>query len=356
MVTVAVDAGGADLGPGEVAAGAASAAAQGIGVLLFGPAAEIGSVPSGVEVVDAPVSIAKATRSGVRRPLDARGVDRPGRPGGRRRSRPGARLRRLDRVGARRRPVQPATRPRHLPAGARAARADARRRAGAAARRRRERHLPPRAPRPVRAHGLGVRAGGDGDRLAARRAALQRRGAGEGHARARRGPRAARRRRRHRAELRRQHRGHAGDRRRRRRRRDGRLHRQHHAEADRGRLRPDDARDPRRRDELGARAKLGGWLLAPAVRAAARGDRSREDPAAPTCSDCASSAWSPTDASPAGASRARSRSQRAGVAGGRDRPHARGARAGRRAAPAEAESTEIADGASSEPTATVSSR
>ncbi len=60
MVTVAVDAGGADLGPGEVAAGAALAAAQGIGVLLFGPAAEIGSVPSGVEVVDAPVSIAKA--------------------------------------------------------------------------------------------------------------------------------------------------------------------------------------------------------------------------------------------------------------------------------------------------------
>jgi phosphate acyltransferase len=60
MVTVAVDAGGADLGPGEVAAGAARAAATGIGVLLFGPADEIGSVPSGVEVVDAPVSIAKA--------------------------------------------------------------------------------------------------------------------------------------------------------------------------------------------------------------------------------------------------------------------------------------------------------
>jgi phosphate acyltransferase len=60
MVTVAVDAGGADLGPGEVAAGAARAAAAGIGVLLFGPADEIGSVPSGVEVVDAPVSIAKA--------------------------------------------------------------------------------------------------------------------------------------------------------------------------------------------------------------------------------------------------------------------------------------------------------
>ncbi|MFZ0043065.1 MAG: phosphate acyltransferase PlsX [Solirubrobacteraceae bacterium] len=60
MVTVAVDAGGADLGPAEVAAGAASAAAAGTKVILFGPAAEIGAVPDGVEVVDAPVSIAKA--------------------------------------------------------------------------------------------------------------------------------------------------------------------------------------------------------------------------------------------------------------------------------------------------------
>jgi glycerol-3-phosphate acyltransferase PlsX len=58
VVTVAVDAGGADLGPGEVAAGAARAAARGTRVLLFGPAREIGSVP-GVEVIDAPVSIAK---------------------------------------------------------------------------------------------------------------------------------------------------------------------------------------------------------------------------------------------------------------------------------------------------------
>ncbi|MGZ4174390.1 MAG: phosphate acyltransferase PlsX [Solirubrobacteraceae bacterium] len=60
MVTVAVDAGGADLGPSEVAAGAAQAAAAGVAVLLFGPAAEIGAVPDGVEVIDAPVSIAKA--------------------------------------------------------------------------------------------------------------------------------------------------------------------------------------------------------------------------------------------------------------------------------------------------------
>jgi phosphate acyltransferase len=60
MVTVAVDAGGADLGPAEVAAGATGAAAAGIGVILFGPADEIGPVGPGVEVVDAPVSIAKA--------------------------------------------------------------------------------------------------------------------------------------------------------------------------------------------------------------------------------------------------------------------------------------------------------
>src|SRR5438309_2597291 len=60
MVQVAVDAGGADLGPREVAEGAARAAANGIGVLLFGPIGEIGAVPEGVEVVDAPVSIAKA--------------------------------------------------------------------------------------------------------------------------------------------------------------------------------------------------------------------------------------------------------------------------------------------------------
>jgi phosphate acyltransferase len=59
-VTVAVDANGADLGPLEVAAGAAIAAERGTRVLLFGPAAELGEVADGVTVVDAPVSIAKA--------------------------------------------------------------------------------------------------------------------------------------------------------------------------------------------------------------------------------------------------------------------------------------------------------
>jgi phosphate acyltransferase len=63
MVTVAVDAGGADLGPAEVAAGAAAAAAAGVEVLLFGPAAEMAAGldgAAGVEIVDAPVSIAKS--------------------------------------------------------------------------------------------------------------------------------------------------------------------------------------------------------------------------------------------------------------------------------------------------------
>jgi phosphate acyltransferase len=58
-VIVAVDANGADLGPGEVAAGAALAAREGARVLLFGPVAELGEPADGVEVIDAPVSIAK---------------------------------------------------------------------------------------------------------------------------------------------------------------------------------------------------------------------------------------------------------------------------------------------------------
>ena len=56
---VAVDANGADLGPREVLAGAALAAEQGARVLLFGPARDIGAVPAGIELVDAPLSIAK---------------------------------------------------------------------------------------------------------------------------------------------------------------------------------------------------------------------------------------------------------------------------------------------------------
>jgi glycerol-3-phosphate acyltransferase PlsX len=60
QVTVAVDANGADLGPAEVARGAALAAAGGLRVLLHGPAAQLGKPGEGVEIVDAPDSIAKA--------------------------------------------------------------------------------------------------------------------------------------------------------------------------------------------------------------------------------------------------------------------------------------------------------
>src|SRR3954449_2347141 len=59
QVTVAVDANGADLGPAEVARGAARAAARGHRVILFGPAGRM-QAAEGVEIVDAPVSIAKA--------------------------------------------------------------------------------------------------------------------------------------------------------------------------------------------------------------------------------------------------------------------------------------------------------
>jgi phosphate acyltransferase len=60
-VTVAVDGNGADLGPAEVAAGASLIAARGVHVLLFADASKIDSLPDGVELVDAPVSIAKAS-------------------------------------------------------------------------------------------------------------------------------------------------------------------------------------------------------------------------------------------------------------------------------------------------------
>jgi phosphate acyltransferase len=59
-VTVAVDANGADLGPAEVARGAATAAERGTRVILFGPADELAPAAGGAEVVDAPLSIAKA--------------------------------------------------------------------------------------------------------------------------------------------------------------------------------------------------------------------------------------------------------------------------------------------------------
>ncbi len=62
-LVVAVDANGSDMGPAEVAAGATLAAEEGVRVLLFGPAEELGAhlhLGSGVELVDAPVSVAKS--------------------------------------------------------------------------------------------------------------------------------------------------------------------------------------------------------------------------------------------------------------------------------------------------------
>jgi phosphate acyltransferase len=65
-VVIAVDCNGADMGPAEVAAGAAIAAGEGAKTILFGPARELREATEGVvgegaiEVVDAPVSIAKS--------------------------------------------------------------------------------------------------------------------------------------------------------------------------------------------------------------------------------------------------------------------------------------------------------
>jgi glycerol-3-phosphate acyltransferase PlsX len=60
---VAVDCNGADMGPAEVAAGAMLAVTEGARVLLFGPVGEMEiphPLPEHVDVVDAPVSIAKS--------------------------------------------------------------------------------------------------------------------------------------------------------------------------------------------------------------------------------------------------------------------------------------------------------
>lgn len=72
-VVVAVDCNGADLGPAEVAAGAALAAGEGASTILFGPQSELadalsdaganasrGTSGAFVEIVDAPISIAKS--------------------------------------------------------------------------------------------------------------------------------------------------------------------------------------------------------------------------------------------------------------------------------------------------------
>ncbi len=174
MVTVAVDGNGADLGPEEVAHGASLAAARGVRVLLFADASKVSSVEAGVELVDAPVSIAKASDPAyaVRSTPEASIVQAAkavaeGRAqalvsGGSTGSALAAGLFNLKRDRGIYRPALALPIPRPGVG------------AGAAARRRRERQLPARAPGPVRPHGLGVRPGGARHRLAARGAALQR--------------------------------------------------------------------------------------------------------------------------------------------------------------------------------------
>ena len=284
-----------------------------------GPAGELGEAApvDGVEVVDAPVSIAKAADPARAARAHARGLDRAGRravaagdadalvSGGSTGAALAAGLFNIKRA------------PRHPPPGARAPGARPRR-AGHAARRRRQHRGAPRAPRPVRAS-WAPRSPRPCSASSARASALlsQRRG---GDARARRwssrptprcataSPQAALR-------LRRQRRGQRDHDGRRRRGRHRRLHRQRRAEAHGGRL-AGDARarsaTPRRR-----RRAREGRRPAAAARAARRSATSSTPraPAAPTCSACAGSASCRTAASRATASRRRSCSPRAASAG-----------------------------------------
>jgi phosphate acyltransferase len=59
-IVVAVDCNGSDDGAAEVAAGARLAVAQGAHVILYGPAAQLGEDSERLQIVDAPLSIAKS--------------------------------------------------------------------------------------------------------------------------------------------------------------------------------------------------------------------------------------------------------------------------------------------------------
>ena len=60
MLTVAVDANGADAGPAEVARAARRAVREELAIVLFGPRRELEPASDGISIVDAPLSIAKA--------------------------------------------------------------------------------------------------------------------------------------------------------------------------------------------------------------------------------------------------------------------------------------------------------
>ena len=222
-----------------------------------------------------------------------------------------------------------------------------------AARRRRERQLPARAPGPVRAHGRRVAHAVMGIDNPARGAAVQRRGADQGHAELLEVHEQLAGARRPRTQFIGNIEGTTVDARARRRRRDGRLHRQHHAEADRGRLRTT-MRAIRDAAMTSARSKLGGWLLRPALGGAARGDR----PRGPGRRVHARAA--PARRGPHGRFTRRGFARRSGRRprgpGGRDRQDPRSPDGGRRAAPARARRRRSAADASSEPPATVSNR
>ena len=191
---------------------------------------------------------------------------------------------------------------------------------GHAARRRRQRRGAPRAPRPVRLHGRRASRRRARHRAPARRPAVERRGGQQGHAAGGRGPRRAARphgRGRH-LRLRRQRRGQRGHRGQGRRGRHRRLHRQRRAEADGGRLGGDAA--PIRDAAMSSRARQGRRRCCCARRCASCARRSiPRAPAARTCSGCAGSAWCRTGASAAAASRRRSCWPRAAVRGRRRR-------------------------------------
>ncbi len=247
-------------------------------MLLFGPADELGEPVPGVEIVDAPVSIAKAED-----PVRAARTTHEASIVQAARAVAQGRAQALVCAGAHRRRArgghpQHQARARYL--SPRASDPTAGPRApGDAAGRRCERRCAQGAPRAVRVHGRRARPHRPWDQRAAGRPAVQRRGArARQRARARGARRAARARRRRLAGIR-VHRQRRGWRRRVRPRRcdrHRRLHRQHRSEADGGRL-ADDARRDRDRRRCPRRRRSSAALL---LRGALRGFRDEIDPEA----------------------------------------------------------------------------
>ena len=248
-LTIALDACGADGGPEVIAAGAETAAAEGIKVRAFGLQPELEELV-GIDRVE--LRRAEDAISNEEEPVravhsEAARVDRARRPGRRRGTLARPCQRRLDGRGAGGGAVLDAPPARRAPPRDRRAAAAARapRPPGPVARRGRQRRGAPPAPGPVRLPRLGVQRGGARGGAPSRRAALGRRGAGQGHGDGRRRARGARRSGRDR--VRRQRRGHATcSTRRRRRGRDRRLHRQRRAEDDGGHREGGRRRGPRR--------------------------------------------------------------------------------------------------------------